>query len=152
MIERIGTVAIYVEDQDRALEFWTERVGFVVIRRDPMGAIGEWVEVAPADGQSCLALYPRSAMADWHEKKPSIVFECDDIDSTYAAMVENGVEFTDEPKAMPWGSYATFRDPDGNEYLLRAPRGEGAEIPPSTFPSENGRGPRDEPMGLAGES
>ena len=56
-------------------------------------------------------------MANWSEMKPSIVFLCDDIDSTYAMMKQNGVRFEGEPQKMQWGTYATFLDEDGNSFL-----------------------------------
>ena len=50
-------------------------------------------------------------------RKPSIVFECVDVQQTYEEMVARDVVFTQLPKAM--GSFAIFRDPEGNEYGLR---------------------------------
>jgi lactoylglutathione lyase len=40
---------------------------------------------------------------DWTERKPSIVFKCENIQETFAAMRDRGVKFIQEPKAMPWG-------------------------------------------------
>jgi len=121
MIDRIATVAVYVEDQEAALKFWTERVGFVTQRSKPMGPAGDWLEVGPGGAQSCLVLYPKSLMPDWAERKLSVVFECVDIKATYQEMASRGVEFVQEPAAMAWGLFATFRDPEGNEFGLREP-------------------------------
>ena len=84
-----------------------------------MGPAGSWLEVAPAGAESRLVLYPKAIMPNWNELKTSIVFECDDVQATYQAMVERGVEFTGEPRQMAWGTFAKLRDPEGNEYLLR---------------------------------
>ena len=119
MIQQIATVAVYVDDQDRALEFWRDRVGFELRRREMMGSAGSWLEVAPEGAISRLVLYPKSLMSDWAERKPSIVFECSDIQATFDVMKSKGVEFTQELQKMPWGTFATFRDTDGNEFLLR---------------------------------
>ncbi|RJG22630.1 VOC family protein [Paenibacillus thiaminolyticus] len=119
MIKQIATVAIYVEDQQQAKRFWTEQVGFTVTTEHPMGPNAMWLEVAPAGGGSRLVLYPKSMMKGWEEQKASIVFECDDIMSTYATMKANGVEFNGEPNEMQWGTYASFSDPDGNQFLLK---------------------------------
>ena len=86
-----------------------------------MGTVGVWLEVAPEGADSRLVIYPKSAMPNWPERKPSIVFECDDIHATYDVLKDRGVEFTDEPRKMPWGTYAGFRDTDGNEFLLKGP-------------------------------
>lgn len=119
MIEGIATVAVYVDDQDSALRFWTEQVGFEVARRQSMGPAGDWLELAPKGAASCLVLYPKSIMADWAKHSASIVFECSDIVATHQEMASRGVTFVQEPRDMPWGPFAIFRDPEGNEFMLR---------------------------------
>ena len=58
-------------------------------------------------------------MKNWAELKPSIVFSCEDFEDTYAKLTTNGVEFLEPAKKMQWGTYAQFRDPDGNVFLLK---------------------------------
>jgi catechol 2,3-dioxygenase-like lactoylglutathione lyase family enzyme len=120
MIKQIATVAVYVEDQAKAKAFWTEKVGFEVAAEFPMGPDAFWLEVAPPGAHSHLVIYPKSIMPDWSERKPSIVFVTDDVQGTYETMKANGVEFLDEPKTMQWGTYVTFKDLDGNEFLLKS--------------------------------
>jgi hypothetical protein len=55
----------YVSDQSAAADFWTNKVEFQIVST-----------------QSRLVLYPESLMNDWNERKPSIVFECEDVDRT----------------------------------------------------------------------
>ncbi|WP_027409851.1 VOC family protein [Anoxybacteroides tepidamans] len=119
MIQRIATVALYVEDQQKAKQFWTEKVGFEVVAEHPMGSNAFWLEVAPKGAQTALVLYPKAMMNDWDKKKPSIVFECDNVMSTYETMKANGVEFLAEPQQMPWGTFVQFKDEDGNEFVLK---------------------------------
>ncbi|QBD76043.1 VOC family protein [Ktedonosporobacter rubrisoli] len=119
MIEKIATVGIYVADQKAAASFWTEQVGFAVYRNEAMGPMASWLEVGPAGGQSCLVIYPKQMMQDWQERKPSIVFECADIHVTYQELTRRGVKFSEPPKDMGFGTFATFEDPDGNEFGLR---------------------------------
>ena len=106
MIRQIATVAVYVEDQEKALEFWRDRMGVEVRRNESMGEAGNWLEVAPGGAASRLVLYPKSLMTNWAELKPSIVFECDDIRGTYDSLKAKGVEFLDELAEMAWGTYA----------------------------------------------
>lgn len=119
MIEKIATAAVYVDDQQEAVKFWTEQVGFEVHRDKPMGPQASWIEVGPPGAESCLVIYPKSMMEDWVERKPSIVFECDDVQRTYEEMRERGVQFTQPPQEMPWGPFAVFVDPEGNWFGLR---------------------------------
>ena len=119
MIERIATAAIYVTDQEAANRFWEEQVGFETRRDLSMGAEARWLEMAPPGAESCIVIFPKSMMKDWAERKPSLVFECDDIEETHKSMTERGVQFSQEPKDMPWGKFAIFLDPEGNWYGLR---------------------------------
>lgn len=121
MIKYIKTVAVYIADQSKAIVFYTDKLGLEVRRREAMGPQGEWIELAPKGGQSCLVLYPRAMMPDWETRRPSIVFQCADTEQTYREMVDRGVEFLQPPQRMPWGVFAQFTDPDGNEFLLHSP-------------------------------
>lgn len=84
-----------------------------------MGPHASWIEVGPPGAASCLVIYPKSMMEDWAERKPSIVFECENLQKTFEEMRDRGVKFTQEPKEMPWGPFAIFVDPDGNWFGLR---------------------------------
>jgi predicted enzyme related to lactoylglutathione lyase len=119
MIRQIATVAVYVEDQQRAKAFWTRQVGFEVRAEHTMDANATWLEVAPPGAQSGLVLYPKRMMPEWKGLKPSIVFKCDDVDETCTWLQAQGVTLTSLPKALPGGGFATFQDPDGNEFILR---------------------------------
>lgn len=120
MIQKLATAALYVEDQDKAVRFWTQRVGFEVRTRRSLGKAGSWVELAPPGAESCLVLYPKQLMADWDERKPSMVFECKDVHATIAAMKSRGVTISQEPKTMHWGPFAAFLDSEGFEHGLRS--------------------------------
>jgi lactoylglutathione lyase len=119
VIKHIATAAVYVSDQDQALRFWIEQVGFVVHSEHKIDAEARWIEVGPPGAESCLVIYPRSMMHDWGERKPSIVFACQEIQGTFELMRDNGVVFKEEPRKLPWSMFATFLDPDGNLYGLR---------------------------------
>ncbi|MFQ6321598.1 VOC family protein [Bacillus halotolerans] len=120
MIKQIGTVAVYVEDQQKAKQFWSEKVGFDIVADHPMGPNASWLEVAPTGAQTRLVIYPKAMMKGAEHMKASIVFECEDIFGTYEKMKANGVEFLSEPKQMDWGTFVQFQDEDGNEFLLKA--------------------------------
>jgi lactoylglutathione lyase len=130
VIEHVKTVAVYVEDQERALDFYTRTLGFELRSDVPLGPRGRWLEVAPPGAQTGLVLYPRALMANWRELKPSFVFRCDDVRATCQQFAANGVRITGPPTEMAWGTFAKFADPDGNEFLLTTPRptGQGDQV------------------------
>ena len=118
MIGPIKTVGIYVEDQQKALEFYTSKLGFELRRSMPMGPNAQWLEVAPRCAQSCFVLYPKSMMPNWQELKPSVVFFCADVELTCKQLEADGVQITMPPTHMAWGTFAKFADLDGNEFGL----------------------------------
>jgi lactoylglutathione lyase len=120
MITKIATAAVYVDDQRTAVDFWIKQVGFEIHLEKPMGPNATWIEVGPPGDVSCLVVYPKSMMQDWAERKPSVVFECDNIQTTFEEMRDRGVQFTQEPKEMSWGTFAIFLDPEGNWFGLRS--------------------------------
>jgi lactoylglutathione lyase len=119
MIKHIATVAVYVDNQQNAIQFWTEKVGFRILRNQPMTPDAGWVEVGPEGAKSALVLYPKTMMPNWEELKPSIVFDVDNIQETFEQMKARGVQFMEEPNTQPWGTYCRFADEDGNEFLMK---------------------------------
>jgi len=122
MIKSVGKVVLPVGDQDQALEFWTERVGFELERDESYGD-ERWVEVAPPGGDQLLVLSPRDPgnprpeVRDGLPHSP-VFFDCDDIEATYREMSGRGVEFPTPPERQHFGWWALFEDPDGTRYAL----------------------------------
>lgn len=122
MINKIGKITVYVKDQEEAKDFWLSKVGFVLKVEQPMGPNASWIEVGPsADEFTTLVLYSKSAMEQQQPSKvahPSILFSTTDIESAYEKMKQNGVE-VEEMLRLPFGNMFSFKDQDGNDYLLR---------------------------------
>lgn len=126
MLTGIGTVTVQVTDQDRALEFYTQKLGFEKRMDVPMGPGQRWIEVAPPGAHTRILLYkatPEMPGATSYEdakaaigKMTGIVLEVDDIAATFAQLKANGVPIVDEPKQQPWGWWGAFADQDGNIY------------------------------------
>jgi lactoylglutathione lyase len=122
MINKIGKVTVYVQDQEQAKDFWLNKVGFVLKAENPMGPNATWLEVGPSEDEfTTLVLYSKSLMEQQNPTAvahPSILFSTTDIDAAYEKMKQNGV-VVEELQKMPFGSMFTFKDQDGNNYLLR---------------------------------
>ncbi|MBX9974658.1 VOC family protein [Cytobacillus firmus] len=122
MINKIGKITVYVEDQEQAKDFWLNKMGFVLKLEQPMGPNASWIEVGPSDDEfTTLVLYSKAAMEQQNPSAvahPSILFSTADIEAAYEQMKQNGVEVEDMLK-MPFGTMFTFKDQDGNNYLLR---------------------------------
>ncbi len=126
MLTRIGTITVQVTDQNRALEFYTQKLGFELRVDNPMGPNQRWIEVAPPGAQTSIVLYKASpempGAASYEAAQASIgeptgmVLETDDIVGTFATLKSNGVPILDEPSQQPWGWWGAFADQDGNSY------------------------------------
>ena len=122
MITGVGKVVVPVDDQERAKEFWTARMGFV-LRRDESYGDERWIEVSPPGQDLLLALSRRTAdevRSDVPDQLPHspVFFNCADIEKTYAELAERGVEFPAPPERQQFGWWALFEDPDGTRYAL----------------------------------
>lgn len=121
MIEGVRSVGIYVADQDRAVQFWTDVVGFELLQDMPMGEGDDaprWIEVAPAARGVVLVLYTPEGQEHLVGGFSNVLFRCDDVRRTHEELSARGVAFPDEPREEFWGWWAMFQDPDGNTYGL----------------------------------
>src|SRR4051812_24262630 len=123
MITKVAKAGVCVADQQRALDFYTEVLGFRPVSDEPMGGGARWIEVAPdGDGSATLALSTPPGLEDRIGTFAGIVLECDDIQATYDELRRRGVEFTRAPVDQPGGVMGLFKDVDGNEFVLRQGR------------------------------
>lgn len=122
MIDRIGKVTVYVNNQEKAKKFWTEKINFKVKFEQPMGPNMKWLEVGPKENDTTLILYDKSLMQHQNPSAntshPSVILSTPHIDSTYNEIKSKGVE-VGELKNMPYGKMFSFKDQDENEYLVR---------------------------------
>ena len=119
MITKARAVNVYVGDQQRALDFYVEKLGFELRADAPNGPDARWIEVAPPGADTVLILYTPPGLEERIGTFNNIVFDCDDIDATYAELRNKGVEFTQPPAVQPSGMMmGLFKDIDGNEFVL----------------------------------
>jgi lactoylglutathione lyase len=120
MISHIGTVDVFVSDQDEAIDFYVNKLGFDLRADQSFGPI-RWVEVAPGGSQTRIVLCTKEYPV-YREGKmggfTDIQLAVDDVQRTHEELVKKGVHFTREPQQMPFGWQAGFVDPDNNEFNL----------------------------------
>lgn len=119
MIKKVGKVGVYIRDQQRALEFYRDKLSFEVRADIPMGPDARWIEVAPPGEDTALSLFTPPGLEDRIGTFGGIVFECEDVNATYEELKRKGVEFSEPPTDQPGGVMATFQDADGNSFVLR---------------------------------
>jgi uncharacterized glyoxalase superfamily protein PhnB len=131
---RISTTQLWVHDQDEALAFWTDKVGFEVREDVTVPEMGNfrWLSVAPP-GQSDIAVVlmaiPGPPMIDEGTSgeiaaltakgfSGTVFLTTDDVMTNFEQMSARGVEFTEKPTPQPYGIDCGFRDPSGNSVRL----------------------------------
>ncbi len=118
MIKKVKFVGIPVRDQDKALAFWTKKVGLQIGTDQPMGEGQRWIELKIPGAQTGLVLFTPSG----HESRigtfQNMSLGVDDVEKTYRELLERGVEFVQPPKKESWGTSAAFKDPDGNSFVI----------------------------------
>ncbi|HEY0412117.1 MAG TPA: VOC family protein [Allosphingosinicella sp.] len=118
MITHVKFVSIPTADQDRALAFWTEKVGFTVVSDQPFSEKQRWIELAVRDSDTRFVLFTPEGQEDRIGSFWSGALACDDVEATWRQLSERGVEFDSPPRKQPWGTFATMKDPDGNRFVL----------------------------------
>jgi catechol 2,3-dioxygenase-like lactoylglutathione lyase family enzyme len=125
---KINLTSVLVDDQEKALRFYTDVLGFLPKREIPLGEFRWLTVVSPADPDGVeLALEPdvhpaavpyKSALAE--DGIPFTSFAVDDVHAEYERLRNLGVRFTQEPTEMPGVTTAVFDDTCGNLIQLHA--------------------------------
>ncbi len=122
VVNYIAKVTIYVNNQEEAKQFWTEKMGFVC-HEQPMGPHFKWMEVRPKEAEkTSFVIYEKELMLKQNPKAnvshPNVILSTTDIEGAYQQLQANGVK-VGELQIMPYGKMFTFEDQDHNIYLLR---------------------------------
>jgi predicted enzyme related to lactoylglutathione lyase len=119
---KIIVTSIFVDDQDKALEFYTEKLGFVKKHDVPAGEF-RWITLVSAEEQDGteLVLEPNNhpAAKEYQQRLladgiPATMFGVADIQKEYERLIAKGVTFTMEPTKMGEVTIAVFDDTCGN--------------------------------------
>ena len=119
-IEKINTVIVPVADQDSAIEFYVEKLGLEKRTDIPFGNGYRWVEVAPADAETTIALAPPPEGAPTGDRQTGIALYTEDVRGYHAELKDAGVDVDDEIQQMgdPVPPMFWLRDPEGNSLLV----------------------------------
>jgi len=123
--QKIGNVALLVEDYDDAIEFYTQKLNFELVEDTDLGDGKRWVQISPQNSNGTNLLL---AQASGEEQAQSIgnqaggrVFlflQTNDFWRDYESMKGQGVEFTEQPRIEQYGTVAVFKDLYGTKWDL----------------------------------
>ncbi len=114
MLTGVSSAAVLVDDVEESAKWYETKLGFEV------SAQGHWVTVKPKGSEIVIHLCGKCE--EWESDKPGgntgIGFSSDNQRETYEELKARGVEFKQELTTEWFGTYAIFKDPDGNEFWM----------------------------------
>lgn len=121
MISKVGQIMVYVNNQDQAVRFWTEVVGFHVIAEENNGEM-RWIEIAPSkEVETSIILHDKELVAKMspglHLGTPSLMFITEDIDSLHSHLTSHNITVGDVVN-MPSGRVFNFADYEENYFAV----------------------------------
>ncbi len=128
MTHNIFQLVLVVRDYDEAIEFYTEKLGFIVLEDTRLSAEKRWVRVAPEDS-GCSLLLAQAVNAEQLASvgnqtggRVFLFMHTDDVQRDFNTMRARGVSFIGEPREEGFGTVVVFTDLYGNKWDLIQPR------------------------------
>ncbi|HET7535676.1 MAG TPA: VOC family protein [Candidatus Didemnitutus sp.] len=118
MIKQIKFVSIPVRDQNRALDFYTEKLGFTIMTDQPFNEKQRWIELRIPKAETRVVLFTPDEHVDRVGTFTGISYATDDVEATYAELKAKGVKFDGPPKKESWGTFVILEDSEGNKFVL----------------------------------
>ena len=123
MINKVGQIMLYVNNQDEVLQFWTEKLGFSVISEEDNGQGFRWIEIAPkSDAETSIVLHNKEFIAKMQPElnlnTPSLLFYSENLDELYRDLLDKKVT-VGEIVNMPSGRVFNFADNEGNYFAVK---------------------------------
>ena len=116
MITHVKFVSIPTRNQDLALAFYTEKLGFKLVTDQPHDDNQRWIELRIGGSDTRFVLFTMDGNRIGESFNGALA--CDNVEKTYEELKERGVNFLNPPTRQEWGMFAVFEDLDGNKFLL----------------------------------
>lgn len=122
MINKVGQIMLYVNNQDEAVNFWTEKVGFCVISDENNGQGMRWIEIAPSkDAETSIILHNKELVAKMSPGlnlgTPSLMFFSENLDQLHSDLSDKNIT-VGEIVNMPSGRVFNFADCEENYFAV----------------------------------
>ncbi|MEH7883651.1 VOC family protein [Bacillus sp. JJ1609] len=122
MISKVGQIMLYVNNQDEAVNFWTEKVGFSVISEEDNGQGLRWIEIAPTkDAETSIILHNKEFVAKMSPGvnlgTPSLMFFSENLDQLHSDLSNKNIT-VGEIVNMPSGRVFNFADGEENYFAV----------------------------------
>ncbi|EHM4436319.1 VOC family protein [Listeria monocytogenes] len=122
MVEKIGQVILYVENQAAVRDFWVEKLDFVVVSEEVVNGEIQWIEIAPTKGvETTFVLQNKKKVAEMNPEMnlgtPSILLFGNNVAELYEEYKDKGITVGDLVD-LPMGRVFNFSDNEGNYFAI----------------------------------
>lgn len=122
MISKVGQIMLYVKNQDEAVNFWTEKMGFSVISEEDNGQGMKWIQIAPTkEVETSIILHNKELISKMAPElnlgTPSLMFFTKDLDKMYNDLFNKKIT-VGEIVNMPSGRVFNFADSEDNYFAV----------------------------------
>lgn len=122
MISKVGQVMLYVNNQNEAVKFWTDKLGFQIISEDRSNPEMKWIEIAPSkDSETTIIVHDKEVVAkmspDLNIGTPSLMFFTDNVDQLHKEYSDRGIT-VGEIVELPAGKVFNFADNEENYFAV----------------------------------
>jgi catechol 2,3-dioxygenase-like lactoylglutathione lyase family enzyme len=129
MKQRIALISLLVDDYDKAITYYTQKLSFELVEDTVMSETKRWVVVAPQGGNSCHMLLAKAAnpeqvnhIGNQTGGRVFLFLHTDDFWRDYRQMSENGIQFIEKPREEVYGTVVVFKDIYGNLWDFVEPK------------------------------
>ncbi|CAM3887308.1 VOC family protein [Mesobacillus zeae] len=122
MINKIGQIMLYVNNQDEAVKFWTEKLGFSVIADENNGQGMRWIEISPSiNAETSIILHDKELISKMSPEMnigtPSLMFFSENFEQLHNDLIKKNIT-VGEIVNMPSGRVFNFADSEGNYFAI----------------------------------
>ena len=122
MIGKVGQIMLYVKDQDEAVDFWTEKVGFTVLSEEDNGQGMKWIEIAPTkEAETTIFLHNKELISKMEPGlnlgTPSLMMFTDNLDELHSNLLNKNITVGDIVD-MPSGRVFNFADSEDDYFAV----------------------------------
>ncbi len=122
MFSRVGQIMLYVNNQDEAVKFWTEKLGFAIIAEENNNQGFRWIEIAPKNGvETSIILHNKEFVSkmspDLNLATPSLMFFSENLEQLHSDLLNKNIT-VGEIVNMPSGRVFNFADNEENYFAV----------------------------------
>lgn len=128
MKQHLAQIALVVDDYEKAVEFYTKKLNFILLEDTMLSETKRWVRVAPHGSTGCCLLLVKAANEEQYSRvgnqaggRVFLFLHTDNFQRDYKNMKEKEIRFVREPVTEKWGTVAVFEDLYGNLWDLIEP-------------------------------